>query len=340
MPTLNDIALALGINKTTVSKALNNSSDISSETRERVIAEADRIGYVRHLQKKDQDRKNNVIGVICPEIISSYYARLVTHLTSCLEKKGYDAVILISDFSPENEERLLTQLTRMRVAGIIFVTESGDLEPMIASVPGTKTIPTIIMGLNYTSKANDVVSVDEEFGIASIIHYLTSIGTESIAFIGDNLVGKRLEYLKKYLDASGISMPKKYIVFSDQRNEACGYEGMQKLLALPEIPKTVLTGYDSIALGAYRAIAEKGLRVPEDVALVGFDDAPFCRYLPISMTTVNCDISAQCQVATAILLSHIHSHGHKYTQTVAITPKLIVRESTAAAAEAPDAQSK
>lgn len=332
MPTLMDIAAALGINKTTVSKALNHSSDISAETRERVIAEAKRIGYIQRPRKKAQGKAENLIGVICPEITSTYYAEIVTHLSACLERKGYNTIILLSNFSMDAEQKLLAQLVKLRVAGIVMVTESSNLEPIIQAVPGAKTIPTMIMGLNYKSKAHDVVSVDEEFGIASVVEYLASMGVEHVAFIGDHFVDKRLKYLKKYLDRSGMKMPEKYVILSEQRNEACGYEGMKKLLALPDIPQTVLTGYDAIALGAYRAITERGLRVPEDVALVGFDDAPFCRYLPDSLTTVNCDIAAQCQVATAVLLNHIQStpNAHEYTQTVAVTPKLVIRESTPA----------
>ena len=91
----------------------------------------------------------------------------------------------------------------------------------------------------------------------------------------------------------------------------------------------VLTGYDTIALGAYRAITEHGLRVPEDIALAGFDDADFCEFLPQSLTSDNCDPEAQCRVAAAILLSRIHEPGEKFTQVAAITPRLMVRESTA-----------
>ena len=87
MATLMDIAAALDLNKTTVSKALNNSSDISRETKERVLAEAERIGYVKHRRKRVQSDQNALIGIICPEIVSYYYAQLVTSLSACLQKK-------------------------------------------------------------------------------------------------------------------------------------------------------------------------------------------------------------------------------------------------------------
>ena len=92
MATLMDIARALDLNKTTVSKALNDSSDISRETKNRVLAEAERIGYVKHKLKKGLQNQSGVIGIICPEVVSYYYAQIVTSLSSCLRNKGYDTL--------------------------------------------------------------------------------------------------------------------------------------------------------------------------------------------------------------------------------------------------------
>ena len=118
------------------------------------------------------------------------------------------------------------------------------------------------------------------------------------------------------------------IYSSGKRNEECGYEGMRKLMTLKTPPTAVLNGYDRIALGAYRAASEMNLRVSEDVALAGFDDADFCRYLPQKLTSVNYDVVAECRVASAILLNRIRESDAQFTQTVAITPRLIAREST------------
>ena len=329
MATLMDIAAALDLNKTTVSKALNNSSDISRETKERVLAEAERIGYVKHRRKRVQSDQNALIGIICPEIVSYYYAQLVTSLNACLQKKGFTTLVLLSAFSPEMEKRHLEQLIKLNVSGIIMITEQTNVAPTIHSVPGAKNIPTVIMGLNYESREHDVISVDEEYGIRSIVEHLVSKGHQRFAFLGDDLVGNRLKYLRRYLEQKGIELKDEYVVLSDKRNGECGYECMQRLLALDPRPTAVLTGYDTIALGAYRAITEHGLRIPEDIALTGFDDADFCEFLPQSLTSVNCDPEAQCRVAAAILLSRIHEPGEKFTQVAAITPRLMVRESTA-----------
>jgi LacI family transcriptional regulator len=126
-----------------------------------------------------------------------------------------------------------------------------------------------------------------------------------------------------------IIQSEELVILSDERGEKCGYESALTLLSLADRPTAIVAGYDTIALGAYRALSEQGVRIPEDIALVGFDDSDFCRYLPTSMTSVNYDVAAECRVAVAILLGRIREGDSHAIQTVAIVPTLIVRESTA-----------
>lgn len=326
MATLADIASALSLNKTTVSKALNNSSDISRETRERVWSEAARIGYTKH--KAKQASRGEFIGVICPEVSSYYYAQVATFLSARLEEKGYNTLLMLSNFSPEAEARLFTQLINLNAAGIVVITEQTDLSPTLRKIPGANRIPIVIIGLNYESADHDVVSIDERRGIRVIAQHLAEKGHHRVAFIGDSLVNNRLAYFQEATAENGLELPEECIVLSSKRNEECGYEGMKQLLALRVRPTAVLAGYDTIALGAYRALTEAGLSVPEDVALVGFDDSDFCSYLPCSMTSVNYDVAAECKVAIAILLSRIREGEAQSIQTAAIIPRLIIREST------------
>jgi len=119
-----------------------------------------------------------------------------------------------------------------------------------------------------------------------------------------------------------------HMVLSDSRNEECGYNGMCHLLSLKERPTAVFAAYDTIALGAYRALTVNGLCVPEDVSLVSIDDSDFCRYLPQSLTSVNYDVAAECRVAVAILLNRIKEQDSLSVQSAAIIPRLIIRESS------------
>lgn len=328
MATLSDIAANLGLNKTTVSKALNGSSDISILTRERIIAEAQRLGYTKPGRKVIAKERKHLVGIICPEITSFYYASLVTELTDNLHVKGYDTVVMLSNFSAEREKINLAELISLNVCGVIFITEESEISSAIHTLPGINQLPLVIIGLNCTSREFDTVSVDEDYAIQQITEYLLSLGHKSIAFIGDKLVGKRLDYLKKQADLHNLSLEPENIILSDKRNEECGYDCMKMLLSKKRLPSAVVAGYDTIALGASRALSEQNMSIPQDIALVSFDDADFCKYLNRSITTVSYDAAAECKVAVAILLSRINDGNSTFKQAAAIIPKLIIREST------------
>lgn len=322
MVTLLDIAKNLKLSKTTVSKALNYSSDISSETRERVQAEAHRIGYTKTPRKNA--RRNSLIGIVCPEVTSYHYAQIITLLTMHLQKKGYETLVALSNFSAEMEATHFSNLVQLNVAGIILVTEQAGSNPAFH----LSSIPTVIIGLNCEFENCDAVSIDEQRGIQVIVDHLIEQNHHLIAFLGDRLVNQRLDYLKEALLAKGLHLPDEYSILSDERAEQCGYEGAQKLLALPVRPTAIIAGYDTIALGAYRALCEQAVRIPEDMALVGFDDSTFCAYLPTSMSSVSYDVTTECRVAVAILMGRIHEGNVHAAQTVRIIPKLQIRESS------------
>ena len=160
MATLNDIAKRLGLNKTTVSKALNGSSDISASTRDKVISEARQIGYAKPNRAKKKAVQKQIVGVICPEITSFYYASLVTELTELLHHKGYKTVVMLSNFSTDIEKECIAELISLNVSGVIFITEESDVSPSIHALSGVNDMPLVIIGLNCTSRDFDTVSVE------------------------------------------------------------------------------------------------------------------------------------------------------------------------------------
>jgi DNA-binding LacI/PurR family transcriptional regulator len=325
--TQNDIARMAGVNKSTVSKALRGSSDINPETGERIREVARQMGYVHKSTHKAAP--NQMIGIICPEVISGYYARIITTLTNHLLKHEYLALTALSDFSQHREEQILTQFAHMQVSGIMYITEQSNAGDILAKTfAGHSAIPLVIIGLNYEDQKHDVISVDERLGIRRIVEHLIDLGHTRIAFIGDILVQQRLRYFQDCLKHHDIVPDSRYIAIGAERHEQGGYLRMQHLLALPEPPTAVVAGYDAMALGAMRALKEAGKRVPEDISLTGFDDSSLCKYLPTALTTVNCNIEEMSRIAAAILLKNIRDPSYHVVQTVAIQPDFMVREST------------
>ncbi len=329
MATLADIARLLNVNKTTVSKALRGSSDISRETREKVLRAAGEMGY--RPRARAEGNAGGMIGLICPEIVSHHYSRLVTSIDARLRQKGFLPHILLTGFSPALEENALRALAGLRVAGVVCITEQPDIGASVAGAFGLSGVPVVILGLNYESPEHDVLSVDEMSGIAGAVDQLLRGGHRRIAFIGEPLTDGRLNCFRTALRERGAACPEALMMFRNERGESCGYNGMRALLALPEgeRPTAVVAAYDTIALGAFRAIAERGLRVPEDISLTGFDDADFCPYLPVSLSSVSCNVEEMGRVAVAILLRKVRDRGFRLRQAVKIHAKFLPRESVA-----------
>lgn len=325
MATLSDIAALVGVNKTTVSKALRGSSDISRETRQRVQTAAAQLGYAAAPRKVSAPAR--LVGVLCPEVTSYYYSRIVTALNEFLMEQSFATVLMLTDFSHRREEELIDQLAKLDVAGAICITEHPNIGDILAAQTRGRAMPTVVMGLNYEALDHDAVSVNERLGIRQAVERLILLKHRRIAFIGDELENERLRYLREALSAKGLSLPDEYISISPKRFEARGYEGMKALLKLAVPPTAVVAGYDAVALGAYRAICEAGLSVPGDLSLVGFDDADFCGFLPISLTSINSNAADMCRIVTKILLKKIREPEYRIVQTVAVQPEFIARES-------------
>ncbi len=333
MATLQDIAEAVNLNKTTVSKALRGASDISLHTRERVWKAARDLGYRPRARRGGSARQ--AIGLICPEVNSCFYANLVTTIDRGLRQLGYTPHILLSSFSGQVEESDLRALARMDMAGAICITERCDSYEAIAHAFGVLSGPVVVLGLDDKSADHDVISVDEESGIAGAVDHLLREGHSRIAFIGEPLTAGRLNAFRAALKQRGAACPEKYVRMRPERNEDCGYLAMNDLLSMPaeDRPTAVVSAYDRIALGAYRAMSEQGLRVPDDLSLTGFDDATFCPWLPVSLSSISCGTEEIGGLAVELLKKRLDDPSSPVRQTVSIHTKFFPRESVGAAPE-------
>ncbi|NMA09152.1 MAG: LacI family transcriptional regulator [Clostridiales bacterium] len=317
--TLRDIAREVGVNTPTVSKALRGGSDLSAETVNRIRETAARMGY------RVRERKNaavRTVGIICPELMGSYYARVATQLYEKLRAAGYEVKLAVSDFDQTREEALLMNFAGKGAAGLVCVTEN-DLAQAVTRIP--RSVPTVVIAANFTSAERDVICVDENIGMRAVADHLAGLGHTRIAYAGSPYGETRRRYLAEALASHSITLDA-YV--SEKRHGACGYELGQRILAAVPRPTAVAAEYDDIALGLMRAFSEAGLRVPEDISVTGFDDADFCRYLPVSLTSVNSHVPALCTLAVDMLTRKLADPAYRVVQSTYIKPTLSVREST------------
>ena len=168
------------------------------------------------------------------------------------------------------------------------------------------------------------------FGLDDAIEHFYSLGHKNIAYIGDKFGIDRLDKYKKAMQSKGLEVKDSLVAVLGERGFECGYKGVQRLVSSGENFTAIFAQYDDIAVGAMRALKELGLSIPEDVSIIGVDNARYCPYLTPALTSVNSNTESLCAVSFKLLKNKIEGND-KAVQTVFVRPELEIRESTAKA---------
>lgn len=328
--TLKDIAKVAGVSISTVSKALNNSTDISKETRASILKIAKELNYDFNLEKNDKENeKSKVIGVICPEINSNYYTQLISSIGEKVTKKGYNYIVAVTDFKQENEGMYLELFKNQGTDGILLITENEDIANSIGDIVLYNKLPVVFIATSTVLNNIDCLKIDDYYGVVIGIEHLIKLGHKKICYIGDHLTESRLKAYTDTLIKNNVEIDKSLIKISEQRFEACGYSSMKSILSSSNIPTAVFAAYDDIAIGAMKAILEHGLSIPEDISIIGMDNVTICPYLPKRLTTVSNPIREMAEVSVSILIRKVEDNAFTVVQHVVLKPELIIRETTA-----------
>jgi len=329
MPKLKDIAAIAGVSISTVSKALNDSSEIKKETKANIIRIARELNYdLDSAQAEKSTKTNRFIGVICPEIDSNYYTQLISSLGARIAGHGYSYAVSVTDFEPDREERYLQIFGGQQVSGIVLITENDHIQTVIDSIKSIWHIPLLLITTGVETNNYDCIHIDDRHGVITGVEYLIRLGHKKIAYLGDNLTEGRLKAYRDAMARNNITVSNPHISISNLRYEECGYQGMKAVLSCSDRPTAVFAAYDDIAIGAMRAISEQGLSIPDDISIIGMDNVTVCPYLYKSLTTVSNPIKEMADVAVGILARKIEDPGFTVIQNVALKPTLVIRETT------------
>lgn len=329
--TLKDIARESGYSITTVSHALSGYGDVNENTRQHIIAIAERLGYqpnlaARHLRSK----QTKTIGMVIP--LTTYYSdpffmELLSGVGRQAAEYGYD--LLLSAQQPGEEE--LSAYRRIvassRIDGVVVARVQRD-DPRITFLKEARH-PFVVFG---RSNANDYpyIDVDGRAGIRQIVLHLARLGHRRIAFILSPpqlaFTSLRYEGYCQGLDEAGLSLRDDYVVEGDL-TRASGHASALRLLALPEPPTAIVACNDSMAIGAMLAIQERKLVVGRDVAVAGFDDIPAAANASPPLTTVRQPIYDIGRQALDMLIRVIRNEPVENLH-VLLVPELIVRASS------------
>lgn len=345
--TLSDIAARAGVTPMTVSRVVNRNGYVSPETREKVMRVVNEMNYRRNgLARGLKRQRTDTMGLVLGDIANPFAAELARAVRNVATARGYSLFICISEHSAREDIAAFDALADHRVDGLIVATRANKLgndrlEEMIES-----GIPVVLIGRDFRHPGADLVASDNLKGGYDATKHLIDLGHRSIAFIGVSLTSRQgLRRFQGYLDALrdyGLAVDERLVVGRHEAEEqvpgysteSLGYEAMQRLLALPEPPTAVFARNDFTAMGAMTAIKEAGLRVPEDIAVVGFDDVPLAMHTSPSLTTVRQPTLEQGRIAAEFLLNRIEEDGPVTRQERILDCELMVRESTTSSTKA------
>ncbi len=329
MANLNDIAQKLGVSVSTVSRALNNSDEISDEMKEKIRAAAAELGYSLRGRGGRSTPEWNTAGIIVPEVTSEYYAKIVSMSQELLAEKGYSSIVKITNFRINDMVEAVNCMNRIHAKCLLIVMDDEEImSDRIVKAISRVGLPVMLVTCKYYPLLDfDCIHLDEYSGIVMAVQHLQERGYKRIGFIGEKLTGNRLTIFKQALKFQGLEFNPSLSASGSERAEEGGYLRMKELLQLPQPPDAVFCSYDQMAIGAIHAIREAGKRVPEDVAILGFDDTTSSAYVEGGITTVANPYEDMLSIAVNVLTKR-EKNTKTSRQQIALRPKLIVRKTT------------
>ncbi len=290
--TAKEVADKLGLSMMTVSRVINNRADVDEETRRKVLETAQKLGYIpNHIAQSLVLRKTNTIGVVVPEITHSFFPEAIRGIEGVTYTAGYHLILTHSAEDAKRESDAILTLASKRVDGILISTAQSVEDYSLYKRVILLGIPVVFFDRCVHGIGASCVTIDDEESARRITEHLINHGYRRIAHLSGphelSVGSARLNGFTRALADRNIPCYDELIVEAGFQ-ESNGYSAMKQVLALPKSrwPRAVVAVNDPAAFGAIRAIQEHGLRIPEDVAMVGFSDDIRAALMPTPLTTV------------------------------------------------------
>ncbi|RRA45255.1 substrate-binding domain-containing protein [Cronobacter sakazakii] len=326
-----DVARQAGVSVSTVSLVLREKGKISAATIEKVHAAIEALGYVHNVAAANlRGKTSNLIGLVVEDLNDPFSTRVTASLVQALEAQGFMVFLTQPGRDTSRLESCFVSFTRQGVAGVVYLTADSRHRALPAPVVQS-TLPLVVVSQSpVEEKRNSVVRDNRQAGgLAG--RYLIERGHRDIGVIPGQLerntgVGRFSGFMKA-LEEAAIKVPENWIVQGDFEPES-GYRAMQQILSQPQRPTAVFCGGDIMAMGAICAADEMGLRVPQDISIIGYDNVRNARFFSPALTTIHQPKETLGQTAFNMLLDRIVNKREE-SQTIEVHPRLIERRSVA-----------
>jgi DNA-binding LacI/PurR family transcriptional regulator len=330
--TIKDVAKRAGVGIATVSRTLHRSSQVSPETAARVLSVIEELGYRPNTNAQTlASGRSHMLGLVVSDITNPFFPELVKGFEDVALQNGYDVLVSSTNYDPARTALCVRRMIERKIDGVAIMT--SEVDPSLADSFARRKVPLVFLDVGKVGKGVSNVKVDYGSGITQAVEHLRSLGHHRIAFISGPT---RLESARERRDAfvrrleEPCSGPLREILIEEGNHKVeGGLEAMLRLLQRESRPTAVMASNDLTAIGAMRAIRQSGLRVPEDISVVGFDDIQMAEFTEPPLTTVRLLRTEVARLACDALVQSIRTHGAGVE--FRMSTALIVRCSTARA---------
>ena len=327
--TMQDIARASGVSQSTVSRVLNDVATtvpIAEVTRQRVLEAASRLGYRPNpLARGLRGAKTMLLGIIVREISDPFFAYAVEAVSMRARERHYNVVLGSAHSLADEAIELRAVLETRHCDAIILLGDMRDQPRMLDDLSASR-VPVVALWQGNALAGVDTVNVDNRAGIDAAISHLVGLGHRRIGFIGEGQHGDvraRLTAFVECLTERRIPPSSSHVIAADN-DPAAGAEAFRRLASTPDPPTAVVMATDHLALGALHAAHDRGIAVPEQVSVVGFDDIPFAAYSAPPLTTVHNPITEMASLAVDLAIDRPSTSPCDHV----LTPTFTVRATT------------
>jgi LacI family transcriptional regulator len=330
-PTIRDVAEAAGVSLGTVSHVLNHPEIVAADTRARVLDAIERIGFVRnHAARQLRGEKSRAIALVVLDIDNPFFTKLGRGVEDAAAEAGHLLIVCSSAGDARREDRHLALLEEQRVAGILMSPVTKNPAPRLGDIRN-RGIPVVLLDRHRSRRNQCSAAVNDTSGGRMVATHLAELGHTRVGLINGPRALKpcaerRAGFVEELL-AHGIELRPAHEIETSEMTIAAGEAAAAELLGRKKPPTAIFCANDLLAIGAEHAAVSRGVRIPQDVAIVGYDDIPYAAMSLVPLTSVRMPAYELGYQAAKLLIDEA-TNGHHHHQRLLFEPDLVPRQST------------
>lgn len=331
--TISDIAKEAGVSQATVSRVLNQSGYVKEETRKKILNVMERLNYSPSaIARSLSTNKTNTIGVVVPDINNPFFGEVIKGISEVADKHGLNIILCDTDESMEKEVKALKVLKEQRIQGVIITPSSAedDFNSEYLSVLENIGIPVVLVDGHVKYSTFSGVFADNIKGSFEGTEALIKNGHTKIAIITGRMNSRpaqdRLSGYKKALAMNSIAIEDKYIFIGDYKQSG-GYYLTKEILKMDDRPTAIFVSSNMMTLGCVQALVEEKVKIPEDMAVIGFDNVEVLNIAGMNISYINGPNKEMGKRGMELLINALNSEGKAEMKTITLAPELILNGS-------------